>query len=148
MPSSLKPNFSTLRRFGGVVNGQRDSYYLVKEQEELGMVPLFWKDGAKDGQRAVLPMVRLGCARECVAMGERIALALGLVIVGGCIILASLGLAAFQLYFSTREPRVSTQMLTFIGVMAFMVAVAGIGMAAVGTIIGIRPPKDRTTKPE
>jgi hypothetical protein len=83
-----------------------------------------------------------------MAMGERIALALGLVIVGGCVILASLGLAAFQLYFSAREPRPSTDMMTFIGVITFIVAVAGMCMAAVGTIIGIRPPKDRTTKPE
>ena len=33
---------------------------LIQEQENLGIVPVFWKDEGKDEGPAVLPMVRPG----------------------------------------------------------------------------------------
>jgi hypothetical protein len=82
-------------------------------------------------------------------MGGRMGLALGLVIVGGCVMLASVGLAALLLNFSSGQGNLSSDQRNvqeLVMVFTFGMGLGGGGLAVIGIIIGVRSQKQWDNK--
>ena len=84
-------------------------------------------------------------------MGNRMGLALGLIVAGACVIIAAVGLAALLVYLDSQHSAPTGSpgpIIIFTMIAAIGAGIVGVAMEVIGVAIGVWPRRDGEGKPE